>query len=132
MGPRGPGARRVGARARRRRHGRGCRGAGGPRVRGRVPARGPPSRPTGEQGPLAVRHRLPAIGERATMAGWTPERRDLRDVPGGIEAPDPVLLRSARFSRWDGSQSVPDLAADEILDALAEDVMAEGDLASAL
>src|SRR5207245_6529553 len=46
---------------------------------------------------------------------------------------EPVpLTRWARYSRWDGSQAVPDLGADEILDALADDLMSEGDLASAL
>jgi uncharacterized protein with von Willebrand factor type A (vWA) domain len=43
-----------------------------------------------------------------------------------------ALPRQARFSRWDGSQQLPDLDADEILKSIAEDVMAEGDLASAL
>jgi uncharacterized protein with von Willebrand factor type A (vWA) domain len=38
----------------------------------------------------------------------------------------------ARYSRWDGTQSVPDLDADEILDSLADDVMAEGDVEAAL
>ncbi len=38
----------------------------------------------------------------------------------------------ARYSRWDGSQQIADLDADEILAALADDVMAEGDLAEAL
>jgi uncharacterized protein with von Willebrand factor type A (vWA) domain len=42
------------------------------------------------------------------------------------------LARAARYSRWDGSQHVADLEADEILDALADDVMAEGDLSEAL
>ena len=64
--------------------------------------------------------------------GFTPDRRDLRDpaspTPGPFEGP----TRAARYSHWDGSQAVPDLDADEILDALADDVMAEGDLASAL
>ncbi len=66
------------------------------------------------------------------MAGWTPDRRDLRDAGSGIVIPESALARRARFSRWDGSQSVPALDADEILDALADDVMAEGDVASAL
>jgi uncharacterized protein with von Willebrand factor type A (vWA) domain len=66
------------------------------------------------------------------MAGWSPDRRDLRDVPGGIEPRDALLARAARFSRWDGSQAVPDLDADDVLDELADDVMAEGDVASAL
>jgi uncharacterized protein with von Willebrand factor type A (vWA) domain len=43
-----------------------------------------------------------------------------------------ALPRHARFSRWDGSQRLPDLDADEILRALSDDMMAEGDLASAL
>jgi uncharacterized protein with von Willebrand factor type A (vWA) domain len=42
------------------------------------------------------------------------------------------LAARARYSRWDGSQWIADLDADEILDALADDVMAEGDLAEAL
>ncbi|HEY4634710.1 MAG TPA: hypothetical protein VIH00_12415 [Candidatus Limnocylindrales bacterium] len=42
------------------------------------------------------------------------------------------LARAARYSRWDGSQQLPDLDADEILDALAGDVLEEGDLAEAL
>ncbi len=45
---------------------------------------------------------------------------------------DGTLARQARYSRWDGTQSVVDLEADEIIDALAEDVMAEGDIGEAL
>jgi uncharacterized protein with von Willebrand factor type A (vWA) domain len=57
----------------------------------------------------------------------SPERpRDARQaIPGGP-------LARARYSRWDGTQQVADLDADEILAALADDVMAEGDLAEAL
>jgi uncharacterized protein with von Willebrand factor type A (vWA) domain len=66
------------------------------------------------------------------MTGWTPDRRDLREPGGGIAARDRLLARDARYSRWDGTQSVPDLDADDILEALADDVMAEGDLESAL
>ncbi len=43
-----------------------------------------------------------------------------------------VLARRARFSRWDGSQLLPELDADEILNALTDDVMGEGDLSEAL
>jgi uncharacterized protein with von Willebrand factor type A (vWA) domain len=64
--------------------------------------------------------------------GYTPDRRDLRDTGRGIESPDRALARAARYSHWDGSQAVPDLAADEILDALADDMMTEGDLEAAL
>jgi uncharacterized protein with von Willebrand factor type A (vWA) domain len=46
-------------------------------------------------------------------------------VPDGLAA-------WARYSAWDGSQQVADLDADEILNALADDVMAEGDLSEAL
>ncbi|HEX7346032.1 MAG TPA: VWA domain-containing protein, partial [Candidatus Limnocylindrales bacterium] len=42
------------------------------------------------------------------------------------------LARRARYSRWDGTQRLPDLDADEILKAISDDVMAEGDLAEAI
>src|SRR6266508_4203261 len=64
--------------------------------------------------------------------GFTPDRRDVRDAGSAMSSRDEVLARAARYSHWDGSQSVTDLDADEILDALADDVMADGDLASAL
>jgi len=63
---------------------------------------------------------------------WTPDRRDLGDLPGGAVAREGALARRARYSRWDGSQAIPDFDADELLDALADDVMAEGDMAEAL
>lgn len=37
-----------------------------------------------------------------------------------------------RYSRWDGSQQLPPFDADDILDALSEDVLAEGDVRRAL
>ncbi|MGZ6293775.1 MAG: VWA domain-containing protein [Candidatus Limnocylindrales bacterium] len=37
-----------------------------------------------------------------------------------------------RYSRWDGTQRLPELDADEVLDALSEDLLAEGDLETAL
>ncbi len=66
------------------------------------------------------------------MSGYTPDRRDLRDRAAGLTDPDPILARAARYSRWDGSQTLPDLDAGEILDTLAEDVMAEGGIGDAL
>ncbi|MBM4409271.1 MAG: VWA domain-containing protein [Chloroflexi bacterium] len=42
------------------------------------------------------------------------------------------MPRHARYRRWDGSQTLPDLDADEIMAALADDLMSQGDLASAL
>ena len=67
------------------------------------------------------------------MTIYSPDPRDLGSADDGTRRPvDGALPRRARYSRWDGSQSVPDLAADEILDALADDVMAEGDIGEAL
>jgi uncharacterized protein with von Willebrand factor type A (vWA) domain len=70
------------------------------------------------------------------MRAYSPDPRDLtaldraradRDAQGQA-----ALARRARYSAWDGSQVVADLDADEIIDALSDDVMAEGDLAEAL
>jgi uncharacterized protein with von Willebrand factor type A (vWA) domain len=65
------------------------------------------------------------------VASYVPDPRDLAELPERPEH-DPAVPRAALFSRWDGSQLVPDLDADEIMDALADDMMSEGDLASAL
>jgi len=37
-----------------------------------------------------------------------------------------------RYSRWDGSQTLPPFDADDVLEALADDVLAEGDIRRAL
>jgi uncharacterized protein with von Willebrand factor type A (vWA) domain len=73
------------------------------------------------------------------MTHWSPDRRDLDEVrPVGPTTPDRggsaagPLVQRARFGRWDGSQAVPDLSADEIIDALTDDVIADGDLGEAL
>ncbi len=66
------------------------------------------------------------------MTAYSPDPRDLAGrVPVPPEA-DGTLAGRARYSRWDGTQRLPDLEADEILKALSDDVMAEGDLAEAL
>src|SRR5690349_5332318 len=66
------------------------------------------------------------------MTAYSPDPRDLSGrVPRADDA-IAELARRARYSRWDGSQRLPDLDADEILKALSDDVMAEGDLAEAL
>jgi len=66
------------------------------------------------------------------MTAYSPDPRDLSGrVPRADDA-TAELARRARYSRWDGSQRLPDLDADEILKALSDDVMAEGDLAEAL
>ena len=64
--------------------------------------------------------------------GYTPDREDLRDAASGLGSKDGALHRSARYSTWDGTQALPELDADEILDALADDMMSEGDIESAL
>ena len=66
------------------------------------------------------------------MTGYSPDPLHLGAGPGPISGRDPLLARAARYARWDGTQSIPALDADEILDALADDVMAEGDLGEAL
>ena len=37
-----------------------------------------------------------------------------------------------RYSRWDGSQDVPDPDADDLLEAMSDDIMSDGDVWSAL
>src|SRR4051794_15930932 len=63
---------------------------------------------------------------------YTPDPRDLDAPAAARDGRDALLARAARYARWDGTQTIPALDADEILDALADDVMAEGDLAEAL
>ncbi|MEA2548558.1 MAG: hypothetical protein QOE42_1156 [Chloroflexota bacterium] len=66
------------------------------------------------------------------MTAYSPDPRDLEGTAASVAGRDPLLARAARYARWDGTQTVPGLDADEIMDALADDVMAEGDLAEAL
>ena len=63
------------------------------------------------------------------MSAYSPDPRDLEAAGAAEAARDPLLARAARYARWDGTQTIPALDADEILNALADDVMAEGDLA---
>ncbi len=89
------------------------------------------------------------------MSHWSPDRRDLDDgrqarpslagssgspaAAGSTDGPASLtgrpaspLVHEARFGRWDGSQQLADLSADEIVSALADDMMADGDLGEAL
>jgi uncharacterized protein with von Willebrand factor type A (vWA) domain len=66
------------------------------------------------------------------MTAFSPDPGHLDAGPGVGDGRDPLLARAARYARWDGTQSIPALDADEIMDALADDVMAEGDLGEAL
>ncbi len=72
-------------------------------------------------------------------AGWTPDWRDLESVargdgqvagPGAPGRPGPAPF--ARFRAWDGSQGIPNLDADDVMDALRDDLLAEGDLRGAI
>jgi uncharacterized protein with von Willebrand factor type A (vWA) domain len=66
------------------------------------------------------------------VTAYSPDPRDLAGRVPVPPAADATLAGRARYSRWDGTQRLPDLEADEILKALSDDVMAEGDLAEAL
>ena len=67
------------------------------------------------------------------MAFLTPDPRhlDRSDRPPRV-GEDAALAGAARYRAWDGSQDVPDLSADEIVDALADDLLEHGDLSEAL
>jgi len=66
------------------------------------------------------------------VSTYSPDPGDLAAGIRDVDADARALAARARYSRWDGTQHVPDLGADEIMDALADDVMAEGDLTEAL
>ncbi len=66
------------------------------------------------------------------MTAYSPDPRDLAEAAAERERASSLLARRARYSRWDGTQSLPDLEADDVMDALADDLLADGDVASAL
>lgn len=66
------------------------------------------------------------------MTFLTPDPRHLGDDARREPGAGRGLSPGARFSRWDGSQAVPDPEADEILEAIADDVLEHGDLTEAL
>jgi uncharacterized protein with von Willebrand factor type A (vWA) domain len=66
------------------------------------------------------------------VAFLTPDFRHLGRSDPGVSRRDPALVPAGRYRRWDGSQDVPDLTADEIVDAIADDVLEHGDLEEAL
>jgi uncharacterized protein with von Willebrand factor type A (vWA) domain len=72
------------------------------------------------------------VTDAGRSSRYSPSPSDLRDPRTDLGGPDPILARAARFSRWDGTQSLPDLDAAEVLDALADDVMSDGDIGEAL
>ncbi len=66
------------------------------------------------------------------MTAYSPDPRDLTGRVPRADSGEAALTGHARYSRWDGSQRLPDLDADEILGAISDDVMAEGDLGESL
>ncbi|HEY4228394.1 MAG TPA: hypothetical protein VGM49_08640 [Candidatus Limnocylindrales bacterium] len=66
------------------------------------------------------------------MAFLTPDPRHLGRADSAIVRRDAALTPAAKYRRWDGSQDVPDLTADEIVDALADDILEHGDVNEAL
>ena len=66
------------------------------------------------------------------MAFLTPDPRHLGRLDAGLGGRDRPLPPAAKYRRWDGSQDLPDLTADEIVDALADDVLEHGDVGEAL
>src|SRR6266481_2895388 len=109
----------------------------------------------------AVASTMPSYGKEAG-SGWPPPNSKSASATGragGAEAPQPIrarvdrrssrrgfagvvmgdsirqlpaMARLSRYSRWDGTQAVPDLDADQLLSAMSDDLLAEGDLMSAL
>jgi uncharacterized protein with von Willebrand factor type A (vWA) domain len=59
------------------------------------------------------------------MTPEPPEQPTL--TPAGRTAPGPY-----RYARWDGRQRLDEVSADDLLDALSDDILAESDLSSAL
>ena len=66
------------------------------------------------------------------MAFLTPDPRHLDRTDARQVRREPALAPAARYRAWDGSQDVPDLTADELVDALADDVLEHGDVEEAL
>ncbi|HEX5148945.1 MAG TPA: hypothetical protein VFW02_07685, partial [Candidatus Limnocylindrales bacterium] len=74
----------------------------------------------------------PGAARPGSPRGRRRDRDGRQDRIGPADGAGETLAARARYSRWDGSQRLADLDADEILAALADDVMEEGDLAEAL
>ena len=43
-----------------------------------------------------------------------------------------MLFRTYRYSRWDGTQNIFDLDADQLMDMLSDDILNNGDIMQAL
>src|SRR5215475_1588514 len=76
----------------------------------------------GREAPQPMRARVDSMSSR----------RGFADVVMGGSIRHLLMARLSRYSRWDGTQAVPDLDADELLSAMSDDLLAEGDLMNAL
>ena len=76
----------------------------------------------------------------ASRAAWSSCSRGCTSTGGSTRsvAAAPCATRASglmslyRYARWDGSQSLPPFDADDVLDALSDDILAEGDIRRAL
>src|SRR4051794_36254418 len=50
----------------------------------------------------------------------------------GTDPPGRVVPGPYRYARWDGRQRLEEISADDLLDELSDDILAESDLSSAL
>ena len=66
------------------------------------------------------------------MAFLTPDPRHLDRADARPRRREPGLVPDASYRAWDGSQDVPDLTADELIDALADDIVEHGSIDEAL
>jgi len=66
------------------------------------------------------------------VAFLTPDPRHLDRGDARARRRTPGPASGARYRAWDGSQDLPDLTADELVDALADDVLERGDAEEAI
>ena len=78
------------------------------------------------------RHRTGADRRATHATHGLPDARSTAPRPVGRGRPARRTTRPSparrRYRAWDGSQDVPDLSADEIVDALADDLLEHGDV----
>src|SRR5439155_4613556 len=90
------------------------------RGRGRVRARRTPSQPQAQQGARRNPVDLPGVNE--------PTPNVPRNDPPGLADP----FGDVRYTRWDGTQRLDALEAEELLGAMADELLSGGDLEDAM
>src|SRR5438067_1301741 len=77
---------------------------------------------------MAVRRDCFTAFSRSSMVAGGPQvRSEVQPGEGSRE-----IMRSYRYSRWDGSQDVEPFTAEDVMQEIAEDMLEDGDLKSAL